>query len=204
MKLARTGIMAAAVLAVASVAFAQKPDFSGTWAPDAAAAPAPGAGGGGGGGGSGGGMVRPDGRQADGDRRSPSSALMGENKVVSTYKLDGTESENKMMGRGGEVETKSTAKWDGAKLVISTQRPGQDGAMMTQAQTWSLEGGNLVIERPGRDGAVTEDGLQEDHLDSDLRTQTKGLASNRRAFLFRFQVPSRFQVPGSSILNSEF
>ena len=26
---------------------------------------------------------------------------MGENKVVSTYKLDGTESVNKMMGRGG-------------------------------------------------------------------------------------------------------
>ena len=74
----------------------------------------------------------------------------GEAKVVSTYKLDGTESVNKMMGRGGEVETKSTAKWDGAKLVISTQRPGPDGAMMTQAQTWSLEGGNLVIERPGR------------------------------------------------------
>ena len=58
-----------------------------------------------------------------------------------------------MMGRGGEVETKSTAKWDGSKLVISTQRPGQDGAMMTQTQTWSLEGGNLTIESPGRDGA---------------------------------------------------
>ena len=47
MKLARVGIIAAAMLAVSSVAFAQKPDFSGTWAPDAAAAPA-GAGGGGG------------------------------------------------------------------------------------------------------------------------------------------------------------
>ena len=41
MKLARIGIIAAAMLAVSSVAFAQKPDFSGTWAPDAAAAPAP-------------------------------------------------------------------------------------------------------------------------------------------------------------------
>ena len=25
---------------------------------------------------------------------------------------------------------------------------------MTTTQTWSLEGGNLVVERPGRDGAV--------------------------------------------------
>ena len=78
----------------------------------------------------------------------------GENKIVATYKLDGTASENKMMGRGGEVVTKSTAKWDGDKLVISTERPGQDGAPMTQVQTWSMEAGNLVIERPGRDGAT--------------------------------------------------
>ena len=25
---------------------------------------------------------------------------------------------------------------------------------MVQSQTWSLEGGNLVVERAGRDGAV--------------------------------------------------
>ncbi len=54
MKRARIGILATAVLAVATMAFAQA-DFSGSWAPDvdpAAAAPA----GGGGGGGRGGGM----------------------------------------------------------------------------------------------------------------------------------------------------
>ena len=62
MKRARVGIIAAAVFAVAAVAFAQaKPDFSGTWTLDAeasgmAAPPAGGApGGGGGGGGRGGG-----------------------------------------------------------------------------------------------------------------------------------------------------
>jgi len=151
MKLARTGLIAAAILAVSSVAFAQKPDFSGTWTPDAAAAPAAPAGGGGGGqrgGGMGGPMtVKQTATELTIER------TMGENKTTATYKLDGTESVNKMMGRGGEVETKSTAKWDGSKLVISTQRPGQDGAMMTQTQTWSLEGGNLTIESPGRDGA---------------------------------------------------
>src|SRR4051794_41838425 len=62
MKRARIGVIATAVLAVATMAFAQKPDFSGTWTPDApAAAPAAPAGGGGGGmagggGGGGGGM----------------------------------------------------------------------------------------------------------------------------------------------------
>jgi hypothetical protein len=158
MKLARTGIMAAAVLAMASVAFAQKPDFSGTWAPDAAAAPAPGAGGGGGGGGRG--MMAGPMVVKQTATELTVETTRGENKTVMTYKLDGTESVNKVsMGRGEnatQVDTKSTAKWDGSKLVISTQRPGQDGAMMTQTQTWSLEGGNLTIERPGRDGAVTK------------------------------------------------
>jgi hypothetical protein len=152
MKLARTGIIAAAILSVASVAFAQKTDFSGSWAPEApAAAPAAGAGGGGGrGGGMGGGpmVVKQDATTLTVER------TQGENKIVSVYKLDGTESENKQMGRGGEMVTKSTAKWDGGKLVISTTRTGPDGAPMTAAQTWSMEGGNLVIETAGRDGAM--------------------------------------------------
>ena len=37
MKRARIGMIATAVLAVATMAFAQKTDFSGTWTPDAAA-----------------------------------------------------------------------------------------------------------------------------------------------------------------------
>ena len=154
MKLARTGVIAAAILSVATVAFAQaKPDFSGTWAPDTTAAPAGGGAGQGGGGMRGGGMGGPMVVKQDATTLTI-TRTMGENQVVQTYKLDGTESENKMMGRGGEVVTKSTAKWDGNKLTITTQRPGQDGAMMSQAQTWSLEGGNLVIESAGRDGAM--------------------------------------------------
>ncbi len=79
----------------------------------------------------------------------------GENKVVTTYKLDGSETVNKQtMAAAVRVEIKTTAKWDGSKLVLSTSRPGQDGAPMVQSQTWSLEGGNLVVERAGRDGAV--------------------------------------------------
>jgi len=155
MKLARTGIIAAAILAVSSVAFAQKPDFSGTWTPDAAAAPAAPAGGGGGGQ-RGGGMAAPMTVKQTADTLTV-ERTRGEQKTTSVYKLDGTESVNKMMGRGGaETEAKSTAKWDGSKLVISTERPGQDGAMMTQTQTWSLEGGNLTIEQPRPDGTTNK------------------------------------------------
>ena len=158
MKLARTGIIAAAVLSVASMAFAQAPDFSGSWTVDTASMPQPPAGAAGAGRGAGGrGQAGPIVVTQTKDTLTI-ERTMGANKVTQTYKLDGTESVNKMtMGRGEnatEIETKSTAKWDGAKLVISTTRPGQDGTPMTSAQTWYLEGGNLVIEQPGRDGAV--------------------------------------------------
>ena len=154
MKRARIGLMAAAILAVTTVAFAQeKPDFSGAWTPDAPAA-APG--GGGGGGQRGGGRGMGSGPMTV---KHPADTLTveqtrGENKIVTVYKLDGTESENKMMGRGGEMVTKSTAKWDGAKLVITTTRQGQDGATQETTQTWSLDGGNLKIERQTPNGPV--------------------------------------------------
>ena len=154
MRLARVGIIATAILAVSSVAFAQKPDFSGVWTMDAPAA-APGGGGGGGGqrgGGMGGGpmTVKQDATTLTIER------AMGDNKVSTVYKLDGSETVAKQQGRGGEVEVKTSAKWDGNKLVLSTTRPGQDGTPSVQTQTWSLEGGNLVVERAGRDGAAVK------------------------------------------------
>jgi len=147
MKRATVGMIATAVLAVATMAFAQaKPDFSGTWAPDAAAAPAGTGGGGapgGGGGGGGRGMAGPMTVKQSGDTLTI-ERTMGENKVTQTYKLDGSESKN--AGRGGDVV--STAKWDGRKLVITTKTDNGD-----QVQTWSMEGGNLTIERTGGRGA---------------------------------------------------
>ena len=144
MKRATVGMIATAVLAVATMAFAQaKPDFSGTWAPDAAAAPAAPAGTGGGGGGGGRGMAGPMTVKQAGDTLTI-ERTMGDNKVTQTYKLDGSESKN--AGRGGDVV--STAKWDGGKLVITTKTDNGD-----QVQTWSMEGGNLTIERTGGRGA---------------------------------------------------
>jgi hypothetical protein len=144
-----------AVLAVALVvtSYAQKPDFSGVWTPDApAAAPA-----GGGGGGGGRGMAPGPMTVKQTATELTIERTAGENKIVSTYKLDGTESVNKMMGRGGEVETKSTAKFDGSKLTIVTKQPAQDGSVRESTQTWSLEAGNLVVEstRTGPNGPVT-------------------------------------------------
>jgi hypothetical protein len=150
-KLALTAVLA---VALAVTGYAQKPDFSGTWTPDTSAATPPAGGGGGGGGGRGmapGPMVV---KQTADSLTIERTA--GENKIVSTYKLDGTESVNKMMGRGGaEVETKSTAKWDGSKLTVVTKQAGPDGTVRESTQSWWLEGGNLVVEstRTGREGA---------------------------------------------------
>jgi hypothetical protein len=147
MKRARIGVIAAAILAVATVAFAQKPDFSGSWTldPEASGMGAPGAGGAGGG--RMGGMAGPMIVKQTADTLT-TETTRGENKVTMTYKLDGTESTNTMMGRGGAtMETKSTAKWDGTKLVITTKTEQGEST-----QTWSLAGANLVIEGTGGRG----------------------------------------------------
>jgi hypothetical protein len=157
MKRARVGIIAAAVFAVASVAFAQaKPDFSGTWTLDAeasgmAAPPAGGApggapGGGGGGGGRGGGALGNGATVKQTAEALTIERTMGENKVVTTYKLDGTESKNTMMGRGGTpVESVSTAKFDGPKLtIVSKQDMG--GQMVESTSVWTVSGSTLTVE----------------------------------------------------------
>jgi len=121
-------------VAVASLSFAQaKPDFSGKWAPkvDAAAPPAGARGGGGGPM-----TLRQSATELTQER------TMGENTMTTVYKLDGTESVNKTQ-RG---ESKSTAKFDGAKLVMKTTMEGPNGATETTA-TWSLsaDGKELTI-----------------------------------------------------------
>ena len=157
MKRARIGIIAAAIFAVASVAFAQaKPDFSGTWTLDPEAAAwrrrrrarrcgAPGGGGGGGGRGGGGALGNGATIKQTGDTLTI-ERTMGENKVVTTYKLDGTESKNTMMGRGGTpVESVSTAKFDGPKLTVTTKQD-MGGGMMESTSVWTVSGSTLTIE----------------------------------------------------------
>lgn len=144
MKLARVGVIAAAVLAVATVAFAQKPDFSGTWTPD----PAPEGGGRGM-------MAGPMSVTLKGDTLTIERSF-GDNKITTSYKLDGNETTYKRAGRGGggDVEVKAVAKWDGNKLVITEKAPGRGGEMQETSQTWSLDGGVLTIERNTARGAM--------------------------------------------------
>lgn len=131
MKLARVGLIAAAVLAVTTVAFAQKPDFSGSWTPD----PAPEGGGRG--------MMGPMTVKHTGDTLAIERQGRGGNTQTTTYKLDGSEQKITM----GQGEATATAKWDGNKVVITTKF-GEN----TNTQTWSLEGGVLTIERTGGRG----------------------------------------------------
>jgi hypothetical protein len=151
MKLARVGVIAAAVLAVATLAWAQKPDFSGTWTLDPAASEggaggAPGGGGGGGGRGGGRGGLGQGGTVKQTADALTVERTMGENKVTSTYKLDGSENKNSMMGRGGQsVEVVSTAKWDGPSLVITTKMDMGNGPQES-TQKWTVNGSTLTIE----------------------------------------------------------
>jgi hypothetical protein len=145
MKLARVGVIAAAILAVASVAWAQKPDFSGTWTLDPASAPAAGGGGGGRGGGGGALGSGPATVKQTADALTI-ERMMGDAKVTLTYKLDGTESRNTMMGRGGQpADSVSTAKWDGPKLTIVTKQ--EMGSEVTEStQVWTVDGSTLTVE----------------------------------------------------------
>jgi hypothetical protein len=148
MKRARVGIIAAAVFAVASVAFAQKPDFSGTWTLDPEASGMAAAGGGGGGGRGGGALGNGPATVKQTADALTIERTMGDNKVTLTYKLDGTESKNTMMGRGGTpMESVSTAKFDGNKLIITT-KAGENET----TQTWSLAGSVLTVESTGGRG----------------------------------------------------
>jgi hypothetical protein len=146
MKLARVGVIAAAVLAVATLAWAQKADFSGTWTLDAEASGAPAGGGGGGGRGGGRGGLGQGGTVKQTADALTVERTMGDNKVTSTYKLDGTESKNSAMGRGGAaVESVSTAKWEGPALVIVTKADMGNGPQET-TQKWTVAGSVLTIE----------------------------------------------------------
>ena len=148
----------AAVAFVASSAFAQaKTSFAGTWnmVVDPAAQQAA-AGGGAGGRGMGGGRggFGPTFTVTQDDKVLSIVRTMGENTMTTTYNLDGSDSKNMMMGRGGQMEQISNAKWDGANLVIVTkvQRGEQ---VIEQKRTLSIGAdGVLTIETttPGQDG----------------------------------------------------
>jgi hypothetical protein len=122
------------------VAHAQgKPDFSGTWTLDTAKSdPAP-AGRGGGGGGAATLTIKQTGTEL---------SIMSEGRQgpqTMTFKLDGSESTNQVMGRGGAAAVKSVAKWDGSSLVIETTREF-NGMSITSKEVRKLDNGGKEMQ----------------------------------------------------------
>ena len=155
MKLARVGVFAVAILAMATMAWAQKPDFSGTWTLDPAASGAPAGGGGGGGGRGRGGVLGmgPTTVKQTADTLTVEST-MGGNQVTRTYKLDGTESKNSFTGRGGQtMEAVSVATWDGNRLRIVTKQSFNDQTFET-TEVWDVNGSTLTVESTNARGTT--------------------------------------------------
>lgn len=135
--------VAVAVVLFASGLSAQGKDFSGKWAPDAEKNAAA-MGGGGGRGGGGGPMTITQ------DAKTLTIERQGQNGTTKTvYNLDGSDSKNMQNGRNGQMEVVSNAKWNGEKLVITTKTANGD-----RVATWYLEGGELVQESQGQNGAI--------------------------------------------------
>ena len=134
----------ALVLAVPAANAQDKPNFSGTWnrVTDPNAAPTGGRGGGRGGIGMTATITQ--------DAKTLTITRTTQNGEVKTvYNLDGSDSKN-MAGRAGQqTEQVSNAKWDGNKLVITTKTANGD-----RVSSWYLEGGELVQETQGQNGAV--------------------------------------------------
>lgn len=150
----RTNALIAGALALAITAaptLAQAPNFAGSWTlvPDPNAA--------GGGGGGRGGTLLGQGATVIQDAKTLTITRTTPNGDVKTvYNLDGSESKNMVMGRGGQMEQVSTARWDGAKLVITTSFQ-MGGNAMTRTQTLALDSsGQLVVTStgPGRGGGM--------------------------------------------------
>jgi hypothetical protein len=142
MKVARTGMIAAVILAAAMEAWAQKPDFSGRWTRDPSSAPAGRSDEGGGGSALG-----------DGPATVKQTAetltiqrTVGGDAVTLTYNLDGTASRNVLEGgEGRPVDTLSIVRWDGPRLTIVTKQE-RDGNVSEATQVWTVAGNTLTVE----------------------------------------------------------
>lgn len=137
MRRAAAVLSTAAMVMFAVSVFAQAPNFSGKWTRDTDKSPAAANGRGGGGGDM---TITQDAKTLTIER------AMGGNTSKTVYNLDGSDSKNMQPGRGGAAGTEvtSNAKWDGAKLVVTTH-----GANGDRTTTYSMDGADLVSEAGG-------------------------------------------------------
>jgi hypothetical protein len=143
--------VAVAMMAVGVLAQAH-PSFAGKWTREAPADGAAAGGGGGRGGGRGGGFGQEVTITQDANTITMEYMQGRGGTQKRVYKLDGSDSVNEVMGRGGEAAPQtSKAVWEGNKLSITTTT----GFGETK-QVLSLEGADLVVEQtnPGREGGA--------------------------------------------------
>ena len=197
MKRARIGIIAAAVFAVASVAFAQaKPDFSGTWTLDAAASNIGAPGGGGGGGGM---MTGPLTIKVAGDVLTI-DRMQGEAKVTTTLNLAGQPTENQIAGRQGTTTTgKYVSKWDGRQARDDDHQrgPQRPGDAHRDALARRLDAGCRDEPHGSRRRAGDHQArLQEEHVEKEAggRRQTRFVSKGRQEPLPLASFVSRIRI----------
>lgn len=139
------------LLFAATTALAQGASFAGSWTmvPDPNAA-------GGGGGGRGGALLGQAATITQDDKTLTITRTTQNGEVKMVYNLDGSDSKNMVMGRGGQSEQVSKVKWDGSKLVITTTLNMGD-TPVTRTQTLALDAsGQLTVTTngPGRGGEM--------------------------------------------------
>ena len=136
-------LAAAVVMLGAATLSAQATNFSGTWTRDTTGMGAM-MGGGGGGGGRPGGGGGPMSISMDA-KTMTITRTQGGNEVKTVYNLDGSDSKNSQMGRGGAAtEVISKAKWDGATLAITTNQD-RGGTIVTRTAVYSLDASGKVL-----------------------------------------------------------
>jgi len=147
MKLAPIGLIAAAIVGVA-MAWAQKPDLSGTWTLDPSRAPT-------GGYASGEGSALGNG-PATVKQTADTLTIQrttGGDTVTLTFQLDGTGSRNMLEDADGhQVDSLSILKWDGPRLTIVTKQE-RAGKLSETTEVWTVAGNTLTVETTGGRGA---------------------------------------------------
>ena len=141
----RLAVAAVCAVALTVTAYAQKkPDFNGTWVPNAPAtsgANAPPAGGASGASAGAGGelVIKQTAETFVVERKGPSGV------TTQSYKLNGAEQEVVV----GQLKMKAKPRWDGDKIAVEITRPAQDGTMFTTTTTYSIDkDGLLWLETP--------------------------------------------------------
>ena len=160
--------MVAAVVIPFAARAQSKADFSGTWTLDTAKSdPAPQGRGGGGGGGGGSVTIKQTGTEL----AVTSEGRQGPQTMA--YKLDGSESSNEVMGRGGAQTVKSKAKWDGSSLVIETTRDFQGMPITTKkCAGWTTAARKWSWRAPRRRRKASRSGRSFTPKEPDARLKT--------------------------------